>query len=110
MQSRVKWDGLLSDPISVTQGTRQGGVASCSLYKFFINPVLTRLRSLGLGAYIGPFYCGNPTVADDLSILTPSPLRTYDFQFYPPPPMRERLPSNGLYIFSMYEVLKIKHL
>ena len=31
--SRVKWAGLLSDPVNLRQGVRQGGVLSPSYYK-----------------------------------------------------------------------------
>ena len=70
MQTAIKWDGFVSDTFDVSQGTRQGGVPSCHFYKHFVNPLLSWLRRSGYGAYIGPTYVGNPTVADDLALLS----------------------------------------
>jgi retron-type reverse transcriptase len=71
---RVKWNGDLGDPFEVLQGVRQGGVLSPRLYKEYIDGLLQRLEAEGDGLHIGTTYVGSPTVADDVLLLTHSPL------------------------------------
>ena len=71
----VKWNNMLSDPFSVCQGVRQGGILSTELYKIYINDVLNQLEESGLGAHIGAINCGAPTCADDLALLSEDPIK-----------------------------------
>ena len=71
--SKVKWKNALSKSICEQQGVRQGGVWSPTAYKIFINNLLQTLESNQLGAYIGPIYCGIPTVADDVTLISNDP-------------------------------------
>ena len=52
--SSVKWIGHYSDPFAIQQGVKQGGVLSTLQYKLFNNDLLHMLKSLNLGAFIGP--------------------------------------------------------
>ena len=51
--SRVKWAGMLSDPVNPRQGVRQGGVLSTSHYKRFKNPLLLQLEERHTDVKIG---------------------------------------------------------
>ena len=74
MTTRVKWRGQVSDPICIQQGVRQGAVQSPSLYKQFIDPLLSQLEMSGAGLTMGEIYLGAPTVADDVLLLSNSSL------------------------------------
>jgi hypothetical protein len=74
IEIKVKIDGSLSRPVCIHQGTGQGRYISSENYKVFINPLLNVLEKAGCGAHIGPFYCGCPTCADDILIITDSEL------------------------------------
>ena len=71
--SRVKWAGLLSNPIIIRQGVRQGGVLSTSHFKLSNNPFLLQLRNCYTDVKIGSIYLSHITVADDLAVFA----RTY---------------------------------
>ncbi|XP_033738221.1 uncharacterized protein LOC117325588 [Pecten maximus] len=70
--SCIKWDGVTSDPFSVLQGVRQGGVLSTELYKIFINDLLERLNNSGLGTTVGHLRIPAPTYADDVALIAES--------------------------------------
>ncbi|MEW8547538.1 MAG: reverse transcriptase family protein [Candidatus Thiodiazotropha sp.] len=67
--SRVKWAGLVSDPINIRQGVRQGGVLSTSHYKRYNNPLLLQLEEHYSEVKIGSISIPHVTVADDLAVL-----------------------------------------
>lgn len=71
----VKWKGEYSRPYQVKQGVRQGGVLSTSLYKEYINPLLLDNEKARTGAVIGSVYLGTPTCADDILLLSNSPVQ-----------------------------------
>ena len=70
LNSRVKWDNVLSSSFEEKQGVRQGGVLSPTCYKMFINPLLRTYETHHLGCHIGTIYCGTPTVADDITLAS----------------------------------------
>ncbi|XP_033724537.1 uncharacterized protein LOC117314580 [Pecten maximus] len=70
--SCIKWDGVTSDPFSVLQGVRQGGVLSTELYKTFINDLLERLNNSGLGTKVGHLRIPAPTCADEVALIAES--------------------------------------
>ena len=74
--SRVKWAGLLSDPIIIRQGVRQGGVLSTSNYKRYNNPLLLQLENRYTDVKIGSINLPHITVADDLAVFA----RTHSMQ------------------------------
>lgn len=71
----VKWKGGYSRPYQVQQGVRQGGVLSTTLYKEYVNPLLADNEKSGIGASIGSIYLGSPTCADDILLLSNSPVQ-----------------------------------
>nr|XP_054769248.1 uncharacterized protein LOC129276875 [Lytechinus pictus] len=73
MESHVLWDGDVSDPIPITQGVRQGGILSPTLYTVFVDGLIKHLKSLGLGTFIRSEYAGVIALADDITLLSNSP-------------------------------------
>ena len=67
--SRVKWAGLLSDPINLRQGVIQGGVLSTSHYKRYNNQLQFQLEEKYTDVKIGSINVPHVTVADDLAVL-----------------------------------------
>ena len=54
----VKWGGDISSQMSIANGTRQGAILSPIIWAVYADPLLKRLRSLGLGAHIGGMFIG----------------------------------------------------
>jgi hypothetical protein len=50
-------------------------------YKIFINPLLDTLERNQLGAYLGIHYCGTPTVADDVTLISNDPYELQSDRF-----------------------------
>ncbi|CAG2187006.1 unnamed protein product [Mytilus edulis] len=71
--SVVKFNGLISEPFSICQGVKQGGILSADLYKLYINNLLTDIEHSGLGAKIGSICCAAPTCADDVALMSDNP-------------------------------------
>ena len=67
---QVRYKGTLSTPYTISQGVKQGGVDSPTLYKTYIFSMLNHLEEKGLGLHIGPIYLGSPTCADDVELLS----------------------------------------
>jgi hypothetical protein len=58
----------------VRQGVRQGGVLSTHLYKLYLHELLVQLQRHAEGLYLGPYFLGSPTCADDLLLMARSEL------------------------------------
>jgi hypothetical protein len=69
---KIKLLGQYSRPVCLQQGIGQGKILAAENYKVYINPLLCILRDAGIGAKIGPIYCGCPTCADDIVFLSNS--------------------------------------
>lgn len=63
-----------SKPFEIKNGVRQGGVLSSLLFLIFIDSLLKELEQSGLGAFVCELETGNPTLADDLSLVAMTPL------------------------------------
>ncbi len=72
--SSVRVNGYSSRPFKLKQGVRQGGVLSSFLYLVYINDLLKELEESELGACICDLKTGNPTLADDITLIAMSPL------------------------------------
>ncbi|CAG2187365.1 SPPL3 [Mytilus edulis] len=59
------------DPLPMV--VRQGGVWSPAAYTIFINSLLKIYETEQIGARIGSVYCGVPTVADDVTLVSNDP-------------------------------------
>ncbi|XP_069103760.1 uncharacterized protein [Argopecten irradians] len=55
------------------RGLRQGGTMSTLYYLIFIDDLLNDLSKSNSGAPLNALHCGNPTLADDITLLALSP-------------------------------------
>jgi hypothetical protein len=72
--TQIKWKGYLSEQFAINQGVRQGGILSTELYKRYINSLLIKLDEARLGVCLGDIHCPAPTCADDVALMSTSPL------------------------------------
>ena len=71
--TKIRRKGQLMEQFSEKQGIRQGEVWSPTAYKIFINNMLQTFERNQFGSFIGTIYCGIPTVADDVTLITSDP-------------------------------------
>jgi hypothetical protein len=55
-----------------TNGVKQGGVLSPTLFAIYIDGMLSQLESCKIGCYVGSKYCGVIGYADDVILLSPT--------------------------------------
>jgi len=70
----VAWNGMRSQYFLATNGVKQGGVLSPMLYLLYIDGLLVKLSTAGVGCYFDPIFVGVLAYADDLLLLAPTPL------------------------------------
>ena len=68
----VKWSDALSDEFPVSNGVKQGGILSPVLFAVYMDVLINRLRSSGLGCHVGNKWIGCLAYADDVALLCPS--------------------------------------
>ena len=68
----VNFNSTTSDYFSVSNGVKQGGVLSPTLYSVYVDGLLDLLKNSGMGCRIGNVYTGSISYADDLMLLSPS--------------------------------------
>ena len=68
----VKWDDVYSSHFDVTNGVRQGAVASPYYFNAYTDELFTILKESGLGCYIDIFFFGLLGYADDFSLISPT--------------------------------------
>jgi len=56
----------------MSNGTRQGSVASPAFWSMYLDPLLSELRREGIGCHVAGLYMGVVGYADDLLLLAPS--------------------------------------
>ena len=61
-----------SRDVTLQQGVGQGRIPSAEEYKLHLDPLLNSIQASGVGSHIGPFFCGSPTCADDVMLLSDS--------------------------------------
>ena len=71
-QLSVKWNSSISAPMHCSNGVKQGGVLSPTLFCVYMDELITRLRSSKIGCHLGNMYVGALAYADDLTLLAPS--------------------------------------
>ena len=69
---RVTFNGNNSEWFNVTNGVKQGGVLSPTLFGVYVDGMLKHLKDFGVGCHIGDVYCGGLGYADDLTLLVPT--------------------------------------
>ena len=52
----VKWGDSKSSQMTISNGTRQGAILSPLFWAVYSDPLLQRLRDLGLGAHVGGLF------------------------------------------------------
>ena len=67
---RTAWNGSLSQSFETVNGIKQGSVISPVLFTVYMDELLIRLQECGYGCYIGKFYFGAMSSADDLIIVS----------------------------------------
>ena len=68
----VKWNNARSSQITMSNGTRQGAILSPLFWAVYADPMLKRLRALGLGAHIAGIFMGAVCYADDVLLIAPT--------------------------------------
>ena len=68
----VKFNSTSSEYFTATNGVKQGGVLSPTLFSVYINGLLEELQASGFGCKIGDTFVGCISYADDLIILCAS--------------------------------------
>ena len=69
-QCYVRWGEFKSPSFSVSNGVRQGAVASPIFFNLYMDNLFTRIKESGLGCKIGNHDFGLLGYADDLSLLS----------------------------------------
>ena len=69
----VKWDNVISDPFKVTNGVRQGGIASPIYFNLYMDDLSKLLSNAGVGCSINSVISNHLFYADDSVLLAPSP-------------------------------------
>ena len=68
----MRWNGVLSDPLVVSQGVRQGGVLSPFFFSIYVDDLIKRLELSGTGCHVNGGYIGAILYANDLLLLSAS--------------------------------------
>ena len=68
----VRWGRASSTPFTVSNGVRQGGVLSPVLFSIYLDELLMKLESLGVGCFWNNHFAGALAYADDIVLLAPS--------------------------------------
>ena len=69
---QVKWDNCISHKFDVTNGVRQGGILSPLLFTVYVDELLIKLKSNGIGCHMGNQFVGALGYADDIILLCPT--------------------------------------
>ena len=68
----VKWNTVLSSKCKTSNGVKQGGCLSSSLFSVYLNNLIVKLRNSNIGCRYRSEYMGVFGYANDLSLLCPS--------------------------------------
>ena len=68
----VRIAGRYSSYFQLSNGTRQGAVASPALWAVYVDDLLIELRDQGLGCYVAGVWMGAVLYVDDLALLAPT--------------------------------------
>ena len=69
---QVRWNNTLSNMCGISNGVKQGGCLSPTLFSLYINDLINILRQNNIGCRYGPHYMGVYGYADDISLLCPT--------------------------------------
>ena len=68
----VRWGSSKSNLFSISNGVRQGAVASPAFFNIYINELFINLKNSNVGCTIGEHYYGALGYADDITLLCPT--------------------------------------
>ena len=68
----VRWSDVQSGNFQISNGVRQGAVASPTLFNWYINSLFEDLSSSGYGCNIDGVFFGAWAYADDIGLISPS--------------------------------------
>jgi len=68
----IFWQGFYSEPFSVRNGKRQGGVLSPFLFTRFVRPLISAITQCKIRCNIGGLFVNLLAYADDMVLLSPS--------------------------------------
>lgn len=68
----MRWAGSHSDVYRLTCGVRQGGLSSPRLFNLYMDELIARLSSTGIGCSVGGTTVNNISYADDMVLLCPA--------------------------------------
>ena len=68
----VRYNGSKSEWFCPTNGVKQGGVLSPTLFAVYIDGMLKQLEACKVGCYVGNKFCGVIGYADDVILLSPT--------------------------------------
>ena len=71
-QCCVSWNNSVSKYFAVSNGVKQGGVLSPTLFSLYIDKLLLKLKESGYGCHLNGIYMGALAYADDITITCPS--------------------------------------
>ena len=71
-QAWVKWGNSVSSLFNISNGTRQGSMASPSLWTVYLDLLIKELRQLGVGCHVGGLFMGVVVYADDILLMAPT--------------------------------------
>ena len=68
----VRWGSTKSSIFTITNSTRQGSVLSPALFSVYVQELLDRLQSAGVGCHVGNTFMGAVAWADDFLLTAPT--------------------------------------
>ena len=68
----VKWGQSVSSRFGISNGTRQGSMASPALWSVYLDLLIKELRELGVGCHVGGLFMGVVVYADDVLLMAPT--------------------------------------
>ena len=68
----VKWNNVFSAMFKLNCGIRQGGVLSPYMFAIYIDEIVPKIESIGIGCYLGSVCFSIFLYADDMLLLAPS--------------------------------------
>ena len=69
---QVKWNSIVSSNCYISNGVKQGGCISPTLFSVYLNGLIEKLKRNNIGCRYGSEFLGVFCYADDLSLLCPS--------------------------------------
>ena len=71
-QIQIGWGDVLSEPFTVTNGIRQGGIFSPLLFNVYLDALSVKLNGSQVGCHVGWIVANHLAYADDVVLLAPS--------------------------------------